>query len=207
MNNFVSLFLMVWGCLFGGVPLGLYVSGETSISEQPFLMIFVVIGLIVFGVGLRNILKSLRLKHIKRKGTQTMGMYLDSASPVSMNGVPLYYIKFSFVNEDGAAIEVKTPSIYTIRQAEFYEKLGRFEVKYINKVAVITQNVDYRLLDKMLEAEKEKETPLAPLKQGGRPIIKNGYYFCDYCGNEQEKPGKCKSCGAKITSKNYREPR
>ena len=170
-------------------------------------MIFVVIGIIVFGIGLRGILKGIRFKRIRRKGTQTVGMFLDSASGITMNGVPLYYIKFSFVNEDGATVEVKTPSIYTIRQAEFYEKLGRFEIKYINNVAVITQGVNYRLLDKMIDEEKDKESPLTPLEEDTRPIIKQGYYFCDYCGNEQEKSGKCKSCGAKITNRNYREGR
>lgn len=204
--NFVYIFLMVWGCIFGGVPLALFISGEASISEQPFLLIFVAVGLIVFIIGLRNVLKGLRLKRIRKKGTQTMGMYLDSASNVSMNGVPLYYIRFSFVNENGTSIEVKTPSIYTIRQAEFYEKLGRFEIKYINNIGVITQGVDYRLLDKMKKEEERKGEPLTPLEPtDDRPTIKQGYYFCDYCGNEQEKPGKCKSCGAKITSKNYRE--
>ncbi len=203
MSNFVYCFLMFWGLMFGGAPLTLIITGTIDIKEAPFLLIFVIIGMIVFAVGLRQILKNFRMRKIKKKGIQTMGMFIDSASNISMNGTPLYYIRFSYINEDGVSVETKTSSIYTIRQAEFYEKLGRFEIKYMNNVAVITQSIDYRLLEKL--KEKEKVEPLTPLEPyDDRPTVKHGYYFCDYCGNEQEKPGKCKSCGAKVTSKNYR---
>lgn len=205
MNNIVYGFFMFWGLMFGGIPLGLYLSGEANLFDQPFLLIFVVIGCIVFLIGLRGILKNIKYKIIRKKGIKSIGVFIDRACGVTVNGTPMYYIKFSFVNEQGTSIEFKTPSIYTVRQAEFYEKLGRFEIKYLNKVAVITQPVDYRLIDKINEHEENRNSTL--FNPENRPTIKNGYYYCDYCGNEQEKPGKCKSCGAKVTSKNFRQSR
>ena len=206
MSSFVYFFLMFWGAIFGGVPLSLIISGTINIVEMPFILFFVIIGVVVFTIGLANLIKCIKFRTIKRLGTKSIGVYIDSASPVRMNGTSMYYIKFSFVNDEGQSIEVKTPSMYTIRQVEFYEKLGRFEVKYKNKTAVITQTIDYRMLDKMLEKEAKKDgLPDYYEPTNERPEVKQGYYFCDYCGNEQEKPGKCKSCGAKVTSKNFRQ--
>ena len=184
MSKFVYFFLMFWGLMFGGIPLTLYLTGEITIPETPFLLNFVAIGVIVFIVGLRMLLKDIRFGIVRKKGIKTMGIFSDRACGVTVNGTPMYYIKFSYMNDEGKSVEFKTPSIYTIRQAEFYEKLGRFEIKYMHNVAVISQPVDYRLLDKMKENEKDKDIPDYYQPTDERPEVKQGYYFCDYCGNE-----------------------
>lgn len=200
MTNIVYCFLMIWGLIFGGVPLGLFIGGVATLENEPFLLIFVAIGLVVFSIGFRFLLKNFRYRKIKKIGTKTIGVFIDRACGLTVNGTPMYYIKFSFVNDSGESIEIKTPSVYTVRQSEFYEKIGRFEVKFVNNVAVISQPVDYRLLEK-IEYSGEDASDRVDIK----PVVKQGYYRCDYCGNEQEKTGKCKSCGAKVTSKNFRE--
>jgi len=188
-----GIFFIIWGLLFAGIPLiGIFTiiaQGENH-APIPFILIFVVIGTIVFCVGIRNFIKAYKINKLKTNGTSGKGYFICSGVGMKVNDIPKYYIKFSYKNESGELKEIKTFSTYSYDEVMFYESIKSFDIKYNKNNAVIVEPVDPTKIKQAFNntTPQVQEAPTT-------------YYKCEYCGNVQEKPGKCKCCGAKIDKK------
>lgn len=114
-------------------------------AGSSFLWIFIIVfGAVGVGMGIaviRQIVRFASEGRLKAVGREGRGFFIDSASRMSVNGVPMYYIKYSFVNEDRETVEVKTGSVYERHEVDIFRALGEFDIKYSEKRATITQKL------------------------------------------------------------------
>ena len=205
------MFFLIFGLLWTIVPLTglLAVISSGEAAEIPVLFIlplFLIIGLIFIFFGVKAVIHERKLKKLAKIGTEGVGKYIHHASNVTYNDNPLYYIEFSYTNSKGEYVEVKTPSKYHTEEAYYYSKVGTFKIKYDDKDAVIVQPVDHAIASQMRlemfgnainpqpyqnQHTYQHQQPLPQVKQQ-----KEIHYVCSYCGNIQNKDGKCKSCGS-----------
>lgn len=190
----VGVFLIIWGLLFGGLPC---VAFLTSDDVPSFVFFFVIVGAVAFFAGVGICRKNIILKRLSKTGKIAKGFFVSSASNVTVNDVPMFYIKFVYTNDYGTKVEYKTQSKYTLDEIRYYESLGEFEIRYNEKYAVITEAID---------AEKMIELRQNGFREFDDRLSENLYnnqeksYICSYCDNVQNTAGKCKHCGAVIKS-------
>ena len=208
------MFFLIFGLLWTIVPLtgllAIISSGETTDAPVFIILpIFLIIGLVFIIIGIKAVIHERKLKKLAKIGTEGVGKYIHHASNVTYNDNPLYYIEFSYINSKGELVEVKTPSKYHTEEAYYYSKVGTFKIKYDDKDAVIVQPVDHKIASQMrlemfgnainpqqYQQPYQNQQPLPQVKQQ-REI----HYICSYCGNIQNKDGKCKSCGSTVLKK------
>ena len=206
----VGAFLIVWGGLFSGIPfialVSLLAEGEPFFPVAIFIGIFVAIGVTVFTIGVKMVKKDRYLKKLSKTGKTGIGHYITHSSNVTSNGTPLYYIKFTYKNDNGDVVEVQSQTKYRYDEASYYASLGEFEIKHNNLDAVITEKIDG---NKMFEMRKQGmfNSPSIGtfMGQNTQTTIqqpqKEEIFVCDYCGGIQKTPGKCLYCGANVKNK------
>lgn len=190
----VGVFLIVWGVLFCGISCSAFFAN----SEAPgFIWIFVLIGVLVFSIGVSICCKNAILKKLSKTGKIAKGFFVSSASNVTVNDVPMFYIKFVYTNDYGTKVEYKTQSKYTFDEIRYYESLGEFEIRYNEKYAVITEVID---AEKMIELRQNGFRGFDDRLSENLYNNQEKSYICSYCDNVQNTAGKCKHCGAVIKS-------
>ena len=209
----LGLILMFFGLVWGGIPtftiLGLVISGEAPPFVILPMLIFTVIGSVIVITGAKKVVLAIKLKALLHNGTDGMGTYISHSSNVRNNGEPMYYIIFTYTNNQGQIVESKTETKYHAEEANYYAQVGKFKIKYSDKHAVINQPVDYAVLHKMRNqmfntptyTTGTSYTQYTVSSTPQATVEKEVYYVCDYCGGTQTKPGKCNYCGANISRK------
>ena len=217
MGYFLMIFALFWGGLPTFIVIPQIIIGEAPLETLPFILIFTVIGTGMFIFGLKSVLKDRRLKKLARTGKDATGTFVTYDLTHTTNGVPYFKVVFTYENDKGEIVEAHTTGKYRSEEAEYYSHVGKFQIKYDHKDAVIVQKVDYQFLHSL---QREKMTrgynvfqthfdnannhhtsiaqPIAP------PPQKEVYYTCNYCGCSQSKPGKCQYCGASVHKKHTR---
>ena len=198
-----GIFITIFGIVWGGIPTVFIIPMVIFDGAPVFvllpMLIFTVIGTCFVVHGIKTIIKCIKLKSLERnRGTLSKGTYISHYNNVTVNGQRMYCVEFAFVNQYGKTIKVKSPSKYSLSEAEFFSQIGTFDIKYENELAIIVQPIDYNLISKQRQAYYS-----ARLQQDDANNQQNLYFYvCEYCENSQNKLGKCKSCGANILSKN-----
>lgn len=169
-RNYNFLFLIIWGLLFGGIPFFMFFIDEMDDSRW-FLLIFVVIGFVVLGFGIKNMIKMFQDKKILTNGKDAVGLFIAQKPYGSINNVPMFKIEFSFTNDKNEVCQVVSNQIYTFDEVEKYRNSEEFNIKYLGNKAVIVSNC------------------VPKIKENTKSV-------CEYCG-EQFDGEKCPSCGAK----------
>ena len=162
-----SLFIIIWGILFAVIPIFAYIIGG---KKSSFPLLFIVIGLIAIGFGVKNMLKMLSDKKILKNGKDGIGTFISVKGYGSINDVPMYKIIFEFTDDNNNTYQVTTNDLYTINQVEIYQNLSQFKIKYFGEKATIVP------VTGLVEKVKEKE-------------------ICQYCGSKYVG-SKCPNCGA-----------
>ena len=113
-------------------------------SDALFLIIPGVFGLVSIGlligvfVSLKNYFNA---KAIIRDGRQGRGRMIAYNSTVRVNGVPYFRIEFACLDSRNNQKTVKTPSVFTYREALYLESLGEFAIKFNDKTAIIVEDL------------------------------------------------------------------
>ena len=170
-KNYNYLFLIIWGLLFAGIPFAMLFIGEMD-GPSWFLYIFIVIGLVAIGFGIKNLIKMFEDKKLIKKGKDAVGMFITQKPYGSINNTPMFRIEFSFTNDKNEICQVVSNQIYTFNEVEIYRNNKEFAIKYLGDKAVIVSSC----VPKKTE-DNEKSV-------------------CQYCGGQFDGD-KCPSCGAK----------
>ncbi len=172
---FVFVFFIIWGLLFGGIPLTIFFSADINEKGSMwFLLIFIVLGICSVVYGIFNLIKVLQDKRILKTGKTTVGTFVTREGYGSHNGVQMYKIVFNYKDEQGNIVQASTNELYTFEEVETFAQSKSFEVKYAKNRAVIVPN--------------------------GKIVLHNEKNVCEYCGTEYSGD-KCTSCGAKKLNK------
>ena len=193
---FTGVFFIIWGSMFAGGPLFLFISSIVSGNFQfinLFLLVFIVIGSIVFSMGIKNIIKFVKLKAIKYFGRKTMATYFSSEENPNQNSFS-FAIIVSFKDKAGNTIQRKTDYKYSTEDVEYFIEKKTFPIKYNNRGnIIITEEPNvFKQLYKTISDNTIGQGP---------QVIKQTQYYCVYCNGKQTKPGKCKNCGANVHEK------
>ena len=175
-RNYSFLFLIIWGLLFAGIPLAIIFVGEMNGSTW-FLYIFVAIGLVAIGFGIKNMIKMFQDNKLLKKGKDAIGSFITQKPYGSINNMPMFKIEFSFTNDKNEICQVVSNQIYTFDEVEIYRNNIEFAIKYLGDKAVIVSSC-------------------IPNKLDNNKLDENKKSVCQYCG-EQFEGDKCPSCGAK----------
>ena len=207
----LGLILIFFGLVWGGVPT-ITILGMVFNDGAPFfvifpMLIFTVIGTVIVVTGVKKVVLAVQLKALLHNGKDGYGNYISHSSNVRTNGVPIYYIVFTYTNDKGQVVQSKTESKYHAEEATYYSQVGKFKIKYSDKHAVISEPVDYAVLHKMRSQMVNSPTytvgtsyPQYTVTSTSHGTVeKEVYYVCDYCGGTQNKPGKCNYCGANVS--------
>ena len=136
-KNYNFIFLMIWGILFGGIPLVILIT-----TKNWFLLLFVIIGFTAFIFGIINMIKMFKDKNLSKNGKDGVGTFITSTCYGKINNVPMYKIIFQFKNENNEIVEIKTNEIYTFDEVEIFRNLKNFKIKFRDNHAVIISNKD-----------------------------------------------------------------
>ncbi len=88
---------------------------------------------------LGNIAKSIKLKRLAKTGTEAIGNFLDYRSNVTVNGVPKYYITYSYTNDKGETKTTRSETKYNYSEVNYFKSAKTFPVRYNAKTAVIAE--------------------------------------------------------------------
>ena len=199
------MFFLLFGFVWTFIPLtgflAMFLSNEPVDNALYIILpIFFIIGCVFMYFGIKAVKRERKLKKLAKIGMEGTGKYLHHASNVTYNDCPLYYIEFSYTNSKGEYVEVKTPSKYHAEEAYYYSKVGTFKIKFDDIDAVIVQPVDHTIASQMrleMFGNVVNNYPNKPAQQQTKEV----HYICSYCGNIQNKPGKCNSCGSNVLKK------
>lgn len=151
-------------------------------EDFPFIgiLIFAFFDIILWALFFSGVVKSVRNKRVITNGTEFTATFVSFGSNVAVNNVPMFYITYTWKNEQGEQKEGKSSSDYTIHEAEAFEKAKNFKIKVLGKhSAIITKPSEL----------------IVKLKDGA--ISDEGKVSCEYCSavfNQEEN--KCPHCGA-----------
>lgn len=206
-----GLFMIFFGLVWGGTPtvvvFSMVISGEAPAMVLFPVLIFTIIGSGMVMVGIKKVITAIKLKRLETTGKESIGTYVSHQTNTRVNGVPYFFIVFTYENDKGQIVEAKTDSKYRYDQADYYAHIKKFKVRYDNQYCVITEPVNYRILQELQNQAYRNEymgynrfpnQNTYPTQQVEMPK-KEVYYVCDYCGCTLTKPGKCKYCGANVS--------
>ncbi len=158
----VGIFLIIWGAIFAGVPVYLYMESlQGGGIAVPFVVVilFAVFGLVAFILGIYNLSFVLRRKFIAKIGNETVATFVDlQKSSTQKNGTDLYFIKYYYTDESGVRFERRTAPRFKFSQAYYFKNLKYFKIKYIGKNAVITEPLNFNVIAKLPQTEEESFT-------------------------------------------------
>ncbi len=141
-NYFDTIFMFIWGLLFGGIPLVALIveiskRGMPEFKNVWWLLIFVIFGAISLFKGIINLFKIAEDKKILKTGQKALGTFVSEKGAGEQNGVKLFYIIFEFKDEAGNIHENTTIETYTFDEVERFRKAETFKIKFKGSRAVI----------------------------------------------------------------------
>ena len=89
-------------------------------------------------------LTSIKQARILKTGLQALGKVEKYHSNLTVNGVSVYKIEFSYTDERGQTCYQKTRSKYTLAQCQYLKSLSQIEVRHRDGTAVIAQFIPVR---------------------------------------------------------------
>lgn len=193
---FSGIFFIIWGSMFAGGPLFMFVSSIINGSFQftnLFFLAFIAVGCFVFSMGVKNIIKFVKLKAIKYFGKKTMATYFSSEEDPKPNNFS-FAIIVTFKDKAGNTIQRKTDYKYSTEDVEYFIEKKTFPIKYNNRgnIIITDEPNPFRQLYKTISDNTIGQSP---------QVIKQTQYYCVYCNGKQTSPGKCKNCGANVREK------
>ena len=112
-----------------------------------FFSIFTAVGGSLFIVLVVIIMLDKKKKIITRKGEEREADFMYAATNVTVNGIPKYYIAYSWQDDYGIINKCKSPSDYTYDEACIFEEAKRFRIKVYKKKSIIfTQPSDLLMI-------------------------------------------------------------
>lgn len=157
--------------------------------EILFLSLFTIVDTVLWVMVIKTFVTNLKNEKkradIVNNGRETYGYYVDASIFSSVNSDLFYNMKYKYKDEQGKWHDVKTASIYSQKDIDFYNQIVRFKIKELNGKTTIVQPVDYSLLDKLID-EKAKRLEF---------INKNK--ICKHCrGISSKNTISCPNCGS-----------
>ena len=180
--NFI--FFMVWGLLFGGIPL---VAIVASGQFQPWILLFVVIGACAFIYGIIAMVKAIKDKVVLKHGKDGVGTFISAVGCGSVNNVPMFKIEFEYINDNGETKHKTTNEQYAYDEVELFKALEKFDIRYTDTDAVIKPNQKFANIKRPVlnNTETSKESATKQVEQ----------HICKYCDTTYTGD-KCPNCGA-----------
>jgi len=154
----VGIFLIVWGIVFAGIPVYSYVSSSQSgVPAIPLfvVVIFGIIGIVAFSLGIYNIFFFFKRKLIAKTGSETVATFLDMQVGDTKNGTKMYFLKFFFTDENNVRHEKMSAVLFTFQQAYYFKTLYHFKIRYRGKLAIITEPLNFEKLARLPKTEQE----------------------------------------------------
>lgn len=189
---------MGYAFFFGGLLFTVisFVIEFTTDTPDFGIWIFRIIGSIHMLVGLSLIIKNIKFKSVAKVGKLSRAVYVDSATNTTINGVDYYFIKLKYKNEHGEGVIAKTQSKYLKEETIYFSMLKDFEIKYKDKRAIITEEINE---DKFLNLAENNFLYFTD-ETNNINENKTEHFACSYCGSIHDKIGKCKYCNAVVTN-------
>jgi len=222
----LEIIFIIFGLALTVLPTYYYLyssQGDGSIIPLYLIAILVSLGIITFSIGVKNLYKKFRRKIIAKMGDEAVATFVDmEEKKISKNS--LYAIKFFFTDDNGNIVNKKTTARFRFQQAYYFKTLYHFKIKYIGRHAVISEPLDADKVSCLPTSESQlfksfktipsngigkkvkipklvKGTIINSTKKYSKPFSHKQYFVCDYCGYIQDSPGRCLSCGARISLK------
>jgi len=101
-----------------------------------FVCIFTAAGIAAITPLIHNLITRARNDKIRQIGREGTGRYLKTIPIRTIEGIPYCKIRFTFKNDAGKTLEVKT-DVYTKSETETLAAMKSFPIKYIGSNAVI----------------------------------------------------------------------
>lgn len=212
----IGIPLLIFGVFWGFMTTIALIFSAGSEDAMPLipLLIFYIVSIVLISIGITNIKQHLKEKNVRNNGTVTTGTFISMGSNLTVNNVKCFYIEFKYKNMEQVVTQ-KTGHNFTFAQANYLASLKEFKIKYLNNLAVVTENLDNLVIQNKGQNFNQNDNsefnncdcttghPVsisASLEKINDQTNKDTQYvyMCDYCGNLQEKLGKCKNCKAKI---------
>lgn len=153
----LGFFLMVWGILFGAVPVYVFLdsAGQGESDSSIFVVIiFVGVGIVIFALGVWNVFLFFRKKLIAKMGKGTVATFIDMQVGGVKNEENLYFIKYFFTDENNSRIHQKSPAIFRFQQAYYFKTLHHFKIKYSGRQAVIVEPLNFAKMSRLPLSEQ-----------------------------------------------------
>lgn len=174
-KEWLAYFVLATAFLF--MPISFF-----SYGIGPFL-IALVIDLVFWIIAIGSIVRSINEKNVEKYGKEYDAIFVSFYSNVTVNGVKMCYIIYTYKNEYGEIKECKSPSNYTYQEAMMFEMAETFKIKVYKNRSVI--------VSKPFELAHKKEN---------KNVTKLNKSVCKYCGHVYgAEHNKCPSCGANKT--------
>jgi len=109
----------------------------------PLGIIFALIVSVLLVFFIKKIIKTAQTKKLKQEGKDGVGKYVSHISNLAVNGTSYYKVFYTFESDNGAPVEIRTPSIYLEKEAVHLQRLGAFKIKHNNLKAVIVEDLTY----------------------------------------------------------------
>ncbi|MBQ3047576.1 MAG: hypothetical protein IJD48_01000 [Clostridia bacterium] len=185
-----GIYSIIMGAFIGYMPMYIFKSALKAniFGILPFVSIFFIVSLSLIIVGFLSVVSFIKTKYVERNGTSSIGHFVSMKSNFkkNTNGKNIS-IKYYYTDNTGNQKYVTTKHIYNNAEAKYFENKKEFNIKYKGNTAII---LDSPLSNTTYTYESQIGSNLST----DNKII----YTCEYCGSIQQKPGKCKNCGAQI---------
>lgn len=158
--------------------------------------IFTVIDLILWGVTIAMIVKEIKKKKIAKDGHEYTAAFVSCAVGVTVNGVPHYYISYSWTDHNGNFREGKSGSDYTYREAKAFEMSQNFQIKATGDDSVIITS-PAQLMHNISQTNPDFQTNWSQqLANHSQPSTPKKVQ-CRYCDCVYDSSlDRCPNCGA-----------
>ncbi|MBQ3047577.1 MAG: hypothetical protein IJD48_01005 [Clostridia bacterium] len=194
---------ILMGCFFAGFSGFFLISLNSSISTVStssiapvtcFLIFLGIVGLYLIIASIVMTFVEIRRIFIKKHGYDGFADFISAEerkSTYSENNK--YRITFSYIDEKGKQRTHTTEFKYYKADIEYFENKKSFAVKFKGKTVFVTENPKIIYTKNSYASTTSYDQPIQTNKNS------SGFYMCEYCGSSQNRLGKCKNCGAKIT--------
>ena len=180
------------------------VEAEFNSKDNPSIKVSIValvvvgiVGLILWIVAIRIILKAFIKQSVLRNGQETTAEVIKIGSNVRVNGKPLYFIEYRWRDNLGNSHNTQTGADYTEEIAKELASRGNIIIKVKGKHSAI-------VVDKEVEYSSRSNPKTYIEEQSYKDILLNRTPIretkkCNYCGQViEDNANFCPNCGAEM---------